>query len=688
MSSSRHRDRLPWLTLLLVCTMAGWFVGRQFPPPRTSTTPATEPTKAGTESSNRPPSTFADDSPQGLWIASAKEAAPADFPRLLEEWKTHFPEGDNYLEGRPEHALRWLFGMWLSKDPEGFLDTVTASDFDYSHWAAQALVRLMPKRAADMLSGSSRIGWDKYFATSAAEELAARHPRHYLAINPDGRFEIAPNHYSTGYDGWETAITNLAKTDPLAAADASLAWNGFNAWNTFNRAIMAVASAWDLEDPSFAEWTHGIADPRMRNFANHARLCAMAKKDPHAALAELYSANLERDNDLYRDAPSVILRELAKADPVGALELLHDVEKDFSANDLDPFRASTPEEEEAAAASPFSDLSPGRYAGPREVENNGVRRSILMAAVANLPDDPAQLLGKLHQLRTEISNADNAWHRGVAAELIRLKSEHWSAEACLTATAMWSTEMDGARDDRTFQKLAARAARIHPEQVLAALDQLPDAARSSFAGELIKQISDFDPDLCIALSGHLDTAQWDEALGRSLAWKADDYAQVIAALPAETTIGARRAFIEQWGEKDPETAAQWLESLPGDSASQPVAAGLAVTWASFDEEAATDWAAKLPDGPTHDGAAASLAKFFARAEPHEAWRWASSVADPDARAEAFYSVAYHWRSEAPQEFREAYAAARKAVELPVTQRGTDLFERRTNLNNSGTDPFK
>lgn len=688
MSPARRRDRLPGLALLLVCTVAGWFVGRQLPPPRPSTNPATEPTKAGTASSDRPVTAFADDSPQGLWIAAVKQAAPTDFPRLLEEWETHFPEGHNYLEGRREHALRWLFGIWLSKDPEGFLKTVTASDFDYSYRAAQALVRLMPDQAAELLSGPSRGELEEYFADSAAEELAARHPRLYLAINPDGTFDVTPGRHSSGHDDWETAISHLAETDPLAAANACLAWDGFNAWNTFNRAIVAVASAWDLEDPSFAEWMDGIADPRRRNFANHARLSALAERDPHAALAELYSANLESDNDLYPDAPSVILRELAKADLVGALKLLHDVENDFTSTGSDPFRESTPEEEAAAGVNPFSDLSPGRYAGPREVENNGVRRSILLAAVGNLPDDPAQLFDKLHQLSAETGNPDTAWHRRVAADVIRLKSEHWSVEACLTATVMWSTEMDGARDDRTFQKLAARAAGIHLEQVLAALDQLPDTARSSFAGELIKQISDVDPEQCITLFGHLEAAQWDENLGRSLAWKADGYARVIASLPAKTTGMARQGFIKQWGEKDPEAAAQWLESLPGDPASKPVAASLASTWASFDEEAATGWASSLPDGFPHDGAAASMAEFFARAEPHKAWQWASSVADPDARAEAFYSVACQWRSEAPQEFRDAYAAARKAVGLPVTQRGTDLFKPWADPFGNGNNPFE
>lgn len=671
MASAHHCRFLVWLGLLVLSSAGGWFFGRIWvgsgvPPSRGMEPMAT---KAASPYQNEP--AFAAGSPPSLWMAGVKEATASDFPRLLEEWNTVFPEG---LEGRPKGAIRWLFGTWLTKDPEGFLQAVTDPEFNYSYWAAEALVLLMPQRAAELVSGPAPGELGEYFACNVMRTLAEHNPALYLGINPDGTFEVIPGRHSSGYDDWERAIANLAKTDPPAAAKACLEWNGENAPRTINRALLAVVAAWNPGDPPITEWIKGIADLRLRNFANHARLSALAERDPQAALVELYSAGLEDDNGLDRGAPREILSQLAKADLVVALRLMRDVEGIFSRYRRDLFAEPSAEEEAEKTAFPFRHLSPGRFAGGDDVENNGVRHAVLRAAAEDLPDDPNQLFGALHQLRTDMGGGDRAWQRGVEAALIRLKSERWSADACLAAANLWAAESSEAPDDPTFQKLAARAAHVNLEQTLAALDDIPEAARPLFAAEIIKKLPATDPDQRIALFSRLTAAQWDENLGEVLGRNAGDYAPVLASLPTASTLGARRTFMEQWGEQDPEAAAQWLSSLPDDAATEPAAAGLAASWESYDEHAAAAWAATLPAGPARDGAANSLANAFARSHPEEAWQWASAVSDPETRAEAFYSVAYHWRDESPEEFRAAYAAARQAVGLPVLQHGTDLFE--------------
>lgn len=229
-------------------------------------------------------------------MTRVKQAAPADFPRLLEEWTTLFPEGENYLEGRPENALRWMFAVWLVKDTDGFIKATTAPQFHHSHWVAQVVVRLMPEKAAEMLFGTARGELDEYFIDSAGEELAEHHPALYLKMNPDGSIYLTPG---MSNDDWETAIANLAKTDAVAAANACLRSKyGDYFPSQFAAAIRAVAAAWTTGDPPMSNWVNGIADPKLRNIANHARLCALAEKDPRAALAELHSAKLEVENDL------------------------------------------------------------------------------------------------------------------------------------------------------------------------------------------------------------------------------------------------------------------------------------------------------------------------------------------------------------------------------------------------------
>ena len=267
-----------------------------------------------------------------------------------------------------------------------------------------------------------------------------------------------------------------------------------------------------------------------------------------------------------------------------------------------PFEDPFAGELAATPANPFSHLSPGRYScSGDEVENNGVRHAVLGAAVENLPDDPTRFFGALQQLRTDMDGGDSAWQRGVEAGLIRLKSGQWSAEACLAAAGLWAAELDGKRDEPTFKQLAARAVHMNPEQVSAALDPLPESARGAFAGELIKQLPATEPDSRIDLFSDLTVAQWDDDLGKSLGGNAVAFAPASAALPAATTLGARNAFMQLWGEQDPEAAARWLDSLPNmdaafdaDRAQTGVCGGggaimYAIEWAGEAPEAMFAW---------------------------------------------------------------------------------------------------
>ncbi|MEO5714494.1 MAG: hypothetical protein ABIT37_13490 [Luteolibacter sp.] len=603
---------------------------------------------------------FASGSPQGSWMVDVKKAAPTDFPRLLEEWKAAFPEGDNYLEGRPENALRWLFGTWLTKDPKGFLKIVTAPQFEYSHWAAQVMVRTMPEKAAELIFGPTHGELDEYFVFDGAGELAKHSPALYLKMNPGDTIDLQPDSHRSN-DDWETAIASLAKTDAVAAGNACLRWKVEKNSSAIERAFLTVASAWKTGDPPMKEWVDGITEPVLRNLANHARLCVLAEKDPRAALAELYSPKFEEGREV--NTPREILSQFAKADPVGALKLLKDVEGIFSKYKSGPFDEGSAEEVEKAA-NPFKDLSPGRYAAGNEVEENGVRYAILGEAAGNLPDDPTELFATLKKWSADTESGDSAWQLGVEADLIRRKGQSMSAADCLTMAGLWAEKLKGGTDDTTFKKLAARVAEVNPELALASLDQLPESARPSFAGEIIKQFPDSDPAGNIALFPHLTAVQWDEEFGKILGANAAAYAEAIASLPASTTLGARESFMEKWGDQDPEAAAQWLESLPDDAVSKPAAAGLFHAWAAYDEEAAVAWVATLPAGPIRDTVAGNLAYSIARRQPDEAWQWVESISDPKVQAKARLDLDFRWEYDAPEKFRAALDEARLAAGWP------------------------
>jgi len=648
--------RWAWLALLALSAAAGWHFGRSFRGQESGGTTSTAGPRNTSVRSSRVG--FQPGSPEALWMGKVKKAVPGDFPVLLEQWETVFHMEENDLEGRPENALRWLLGMWLMKDSEGFLKTAGVPEFSYSHWAAQVFVRMMPEKATGLLFGPTHGDLDPVFVDSGTTELAERYPALYLKMNPDGTFESTLN---MSDENWETAVANLAKTDALAAANACMKLKEKEHSSKFAHAMLAVASVWGPGDPSMAEWVKGIADPTLRDVATHARLCALSEKDPRAALAEFSSLGLAESHDLPLDAPSQILARMAKADPAEALRIVKDTEALFLKYKRGAFDPLSAEEK---AENPFSALGPQSN---DDLENNRVRDAVLESLADDLPDDPASLFQALRKLRADGAAGDLAWQRGAEADLIRWKCWEWSPDECLTVANLWENESQGherSRDDSLWLILASRATAVNPERILGAFDQLPESARAVFASKIIQTLAEKTPDRTMPLLSQLGAKQWNRDLGGALGRNPVAYADAIASLPAETTVNARGAFMEEWGQLDPEAAARWLTSLPDDAASKPAAGGLASAWVRYDSYAVSSWAASLPAGPSRDAAAASLSDSLAKNHPDESWEWANSISDPKARQEALITLDYRWQYDAPPEFRAALDQARRAQGMP------------------------
>lgn len=623
--------------------VGGWFYARgQFVAKNTSG----EETRA--PKSRRSESVFAADSLKGQWTAQVKNATPADFPRLLEEWRTLFPETENGIQGQPEQALRWLYAQWLVRDQEGFLNAVISGDFNWFYPATQVLVQLKPELTVNLLCEGKL---KEFGAGDLAFELAAHNPVLYLSLNPDGSTDFSPHSTRSDGDEWETAIRSLAKTNPLAAANAWKTRKLQNDCDLVLGALLPVFTAWRDGDPPIKDWVNRIEDPEIRDLAQHARLMALARKDPHAALTELYSTPLESNNDLRQDAPSVILAELAKQDLPATLRLLKETGPLF--HRVDPF--AEPTGEQSNPPNPFV----AHVNMEDSPEDNGMRSVILNEAANHLPDNPDEMISSLHQLRAEMGG-DSPWQREIEAELIRNASGNFSVDSCLAAAKLWDSELNGGRDDDTYQSLAARAAATDPDRAEAALDSLPEAARASFAAEIVKRLPPEETERRLSLLDRLTPEQWDKALGESLGKHAADYADTIADLPGTTTSGAREAFMEKWVQEDPEAANRWFSSLPKDDAAGPAAVGLFKGWSDFDKTAAVAWAETLPNGPARQAVALDVVLAIAAGNPGEAWHWAASITNPKARAQA-YNVISVSRDDEPEAFKKEHAAALRAA---------------------------
>jgi hypothetical protein len=645
-----------WLALLVASAAGGWYCGRSQRIFHTAAAGAasTSPDTGVTKDASRPP--FPAGSPRASWMERVKNAKPADFPKLNLEWNEVFPEDDQYEEYHAPNALaayRWMIGVWLVKDSDGFLMAASSVSFEHYDYAAQALVELMPENAAAWIF-RQRQGDDEYFFSYASSELAKQHPALYLKVNPEGTKKLTPDNDSD--DDWGGAIANLAKTNAVAAGNACLRWKVENDHGTFYDALLAVAAAWKPTDPPISEWAKSIGDPWLRDLANHAWLSALAVKDPKAALKELYATTLEVDNNLYRDAPGVVLEQLARADPLAALKLMKDLEGDFS----ETTEYSASEENGQKSSNPFRNLGPWSESRQDSV----MRHDVLNSVAENLPDDPAGLIAAIRKLTHE-TDGDASWKLGVEAYLIRSKSARWSADDCLAVANQWAAESNATHDDATLKALATRTAIDDPEKAFALLETFPEQARSFLTGEIIQRLPSSDTARRIELLGQLPAAQWNRDLGETLGRDGGDYAPLVAALPADVTCDVTRAFTRKWAEQNPEAVVEWVETLPAEAARQVAAEGLADGWVRYDADAATAWAESLPDGSVRDVVAESVSYWFSMGHSADAWHWADSITNPEMRAKAYNQVAIYWRTNVPEEFRAAHDKARQEAGLPA-----------------------
>lgn len=597
------------------------------------------------------------------WSERVKHAAPGDFPRLLEEWSDLFPESEDGNDVQRDNALHWLFSEWLVQDPDGFTEMVTSEDFNWSHGAAPVIVQLNPDLALRLLNSSehstSRDFYRDFLIDNVAEALAKAHPLLYLELNPDGTRDFTPDDRRAS-DAWQSAIAALAQSDPVAAVNAWQKGKMENNVRQVFKSLLQVLAAWKDDDSSIKIWVNQIENAELRELAQHARLMTLAKKDAHAALAELYTTHLLPNNDLSDNALQEVLIQLTQQDFPSAIRLLKEISPLFALPDeypfADPFAPAPVPPPTGSPPNPFIALAP--YMG-NTPDDNWMRDVILTEASKHLPENPHQLIAALHQLRSQMGG-DNPWQRKIEAELLRKASGKFDIESSITLTRMWNNELGGIRDDETYQSLTSKIAACDPDEAEAVLESLPESARAAFAAEIVKNLPPEDAGRRIRLLEQLTPAQWDEDLGKSLGEHPADFADAIAALPGTTTSGGRKAFMEKWIETDPDAATRWFSSLPNDDAAGPAAVGLFEGWSSYDKSSAVAWAESLPESPARQAVALDVVLAIAEGNPGDAWRWAASITNPREKAQA-HNVISVSRDDEPAEFKKEHKAALHAA---------------------------
>ncbi len=494
-----------------------------------------------------------------------------------------------------------------------------------------------PRKVEAILNGPLGESCGKYFASAVMHSLSAADPREYLRVaeKPDAK---SPPRY------WARALAALAATDPQGAVAE---WSRWGTKRRGKNALSAILGAWVQQDASAArQWVESEDDANTRRTAQHAWLSVLSRYDLATARRTMsenfwFVGGIGGGEDQDMQSLCVeIAAATARQDLPAALEDLLAVRLAINqSRETAEYLKGQPESLDPCVA---------------------MRRAIVEAAAASLPDEPAALFAALENLRAK---AGAVLDGSMEGDLILGKMRNRDAATVLETARMGAERLQATGETQLWAqewlpRLISSAAGSDPAATVEFISTLPPDVRGLFASTALGSFSETDPALIARAAGFLTANECNGALGQQLAIAPQATASIVAALPVNINTGeARSAFAGSWARRDPAAAAQWVAALPPDAGSAQAARGVTDAWARYDDTAASAWAASLPQGPARDGAALGLAASTAAAEPESAWQWAASISDARLSAQAFGSVARLWGNEAPPEFRAALSAA-------------------------------
>lgn len=633
--------RPSWLLLPVIAGAAAFFAGRWaheglLPVSRPVNSTAPPPKAAPREPQVAP------DSKEGTWMQRVKAAAPGDYAALLDDLDATFPPGENY-EAR-DAAQKWLLGLWIARDADAAAEYVAAKKSDLLGCSfGLVLGSVAPGKVSAHYKPPPDKTFGQYFASAVMRSLSAADPHEYLRLAETAGATAPPRN-------WARALVAIAATDPQAAATAWLRWGRQGGGQA---ALVPLLETWHQQDAAAARrWAESLEDESARDLAHHTLLRALVRQDPAAARRAL-----AEEGWLIGEKFNTTAAALTIADPrveLAALTARHDLPAaiaDLAAMD-EQIKAST-KTTDYLSSQPES-------ADPRVA----MRRAIVDAAAASLPDDPAALFAALDHLRTgdDAAQSPGALSK-LEADLLKRKLQGRDAATLLEAAQLATSRLVAGGETQLFTHewlpgFITTAARDDPARTAAFISALPAEQRGFFAETALGMFGASDPGTLAQVAAFVPAQQWNRDMGNRLAIAPEVTAPAMAALPENAQTGlARHAFAESWARRDPGAATLWVASMPQDGRVTQAARGLTDAWASYDDTAASAWADTLPPGPARDGAARGLAAAVAAAEPEAAWQWAASVSDPALAADAYWNIARQWGRDAPPEFQDAFSTA-------------------------------
>jgi len=198
----------------------------------------------------------------------------------------------------------------------------------------------------------------------------------------------------------------------------------------------------------------------------------------------------------------------------------------------------------------------------------------------------------------------------------------WGAVDAPGALSYVVAMANGPEKERLLAGVVEGMAAVSPETAVAALRQLPEAARVAALPQVLREMAARDPGAALRLHAELTVAgtSLSKATLRGIfqEWAATDPAGALRASLGLEDTGYQQTVIDQWAYENPTAAAR---AAMGDPR---LLARAMEAWARDDPRAASGYVASLSDPGMRSGAARAVARSWARASPVEAAAWAGA----------------------------------------------------------------
>ena len=344
-------------------------------------------------------------------------------------------------------------------------------------------------------------------------------------------------------------------------------------------------------------------------------------------------------------------------------------------------KATAPGVDAHLSATPVSTPASETFTSPIEQLTRGQPLGEWLTRLLNQEDEIARmngfmrLLDVLHtgeeiaQALDAISIGHNGWTRGREYSLLLQK---WAQLDPVKAMAYVQASKNEEARSLGYRAVLSTWTRRDPQEAIAWARQ---DVGSSIGGDgnwamatVVGQLSKTDPDWALRLTQEQTRSvargrMVDAVIGQFITQRGEAAArEMVMNIPEEALRNGMMARLAaQLAANDPESAAQWIGTLPAGEGRQRALTELVSQWSENDPAAAATYLGKYPVSPETDESRGRLAQNVLRNDPEGALAWAGTISEDQFRTRVVTDLVRNWMR------RDADAAGKwvQTSQLPV-----------------------